>query len=253
MAIASLALWAPGAAWAEELGASEIIERMSEERGALGVREGRAEVVLRVEGAKPGEAASERSMTIAAKRFGDEVRSRVTLTAPAELKGQAFLFAPKAGGEDDVWMYLPAFSAVRRIAGTQRNGAFLGSHVTFADLEFRDVRGAVHKRLPDESIGQTPVYVVDAAPSEPGSAYAKVRAYVRKSDFMPLKFRFFDRSGEVKKTLFVERIERSERGPYISQMTIRPATGGATTMRIVRAEAAESLPDSLFSKSQLGN
>ena len=174
-------------------------------------------------------------MNVKSRKMEDQsTRTLVTLSAPKEVKGQAFLFSENTAGEDDVWMFVPAFGVTRRIEGGQKKGSFLGSHFTYADLESRDVKGGEYKKLKDETIGKMDVFVVSASPSkDTKSDYTKVIMYVRKKDYIPVKMKFFDKSKSVAKTLFVEKLDTTADGKtYAKQMTLRPAEGGYTSIRI---------------------
>ena len=237
-------------AWAQQPSADDIIDKALD-RNSMGFQSGKAQLTLRIEDASGNK--RERSLEVKSKRVDDLGRTLATLTAPKEVRGQAFLFVERTG-EDDVWMFLPAFKVTRRIEGGQKNGAFLGSHFTYADLESRDLKEATYKRLDDEKIGKDAVYVVEATPKPSAkSDYTKVLTYVRQSDYIPLKVKFFGKGGKLEKTIFVEKLDKTSDGTtYAKQMTLRPKTGGFTTLLISALDTTVELPDSVFSKDQLG-
>lgn len=227
----------------------EIINK-AVDRNAMGFQAGQAQLTLTIEDSKKER--RERRLDIQSKKIAEQAHTRVKLLEPAEVKGQAFLFAEREG-EDDVWMYLPAFKVTRRIEGGQKNGAFLGSHFTYADLESRDLKDGVYTRLPDEKIGKIDVYVVDSKPNPAAkSDYSKITVWVRKSDFIPMRIRFFGKDDKVQKTLFIEKLDTSASGQtYAKQLTLRPEGGGYTTMTVDALNEAE-LDDAVFAKEQLG-
>lgn len=236
---------------AEELSAAEIIERATE-INSLGFSTGRAQVRMEVYD-RAGER-RERRLDVRSKRSEEQIRTLMVLTAPAEVQGQAFLFAENPDAADDMWMYVPAFDVTRRVEGSQRRSAFLGSHFTFADLESRDLREATYRRLGDETIGEHPVYVIEARPTDAeASDYSKVVAYIRQGDHIPLRVRFFAKDGALEKTLFSERINTTDEGEsYIAQMRLRAEQGGHTTIEITAIDTGLELPDALFDRDALG-
>lgn len=239
---------APFSVSAQEPSAQDIIDRALD-RNSMGFQSGMATIQLSIQDAKGVQL--NRSLEIRSRKIGDKARTLVKLTAPKEVHGQSFLFA-EGEKENDVWMYLPAFKVTRRIEGGQKDGSFLGSHFTYADFESRDVKNATHTRLPDAQIGNVPTYVIESKPSEKTSDYGKVMVWVRKSDDVPLRIRFFDHSDKVVKTLFIEKLEKSASGQtYAKQMTLRAEAGGHTTILIENLSEAE-LPEAIFSKDQLG-
>lgn len=247
----SAAVAAPAAAQEvdpEKLTAQQIVDKALD-FNTMGFQSGQAQVTLQVEN-KGGDAKT-RSLDLKSKKVDGKLRTLVTLTAPKDVRGQAFLFAEQKA-DDDVWMYLPAFKIVRRIEGGQKEGSFLGSHFTYADLESRDTKKASYKRLKDEKIGTNEVYVVEGTP-EAGSDsdYSRIVIYIRKSDFIPLKTKFF-KVEEVSRTIFVEKLDKTESGEtYVKQMTLRPSGGGYTRM-VLEAFDETELPDAIFAKDRLG-
>jgi outer membrane lipoprotein-sorting protein/methionine-rich copper-binding protein CopC len=229
--------------------AQEIIDA-SLDKNALGFQSGRADLALIIED-KAG-SRRVRKLDVKSKKLADATHTLVELTAPKEVRGQTFLFAENKKSEDNVWMYVPAFKVTRRIEGSQKSGSFLGSHFTYADLESRDLKDAKYKRLKDDKIGEHAVFVIESTPAK-GSDYSKIISYIRKSDSMPLKMRFFDGSGDEAKTLFVEKLDKTDAGQtFVERMTLRPKDGGFTTIKFESFDDNVDLADSLFSKGQLG-
>lgn len=254
--VASLSLLAfMPAAIAQEKGptAQEVVDKMLSNNNSLGFQAGRAQLSLLIED-KTGERRV-RSLDVKSKNFDGATRTVVKLTEPKEVKGQAFLFAANKASEDDVWMFLPAFKVTRRIEGSNKKGAFLGSHFTFADLESRDVKDSTHKRLEDEKIVKDEVFVIESTPKDASkSDYGKVVSFIRKEDYVPLKVRFYDKDGKSElKTIFVERLDKDGKGKsYVKQMTLRAKSGGYTTLKIDALDENAQLPDAIFSKDEFG-
>jgi len=181
-------------------------------------------------------------------------RTLVRLLAPDEVKGQAFLFREVKDAEDQVYWYLPAFGVTRRISGGQKKGSFMGTHFTFADLESRDIKEATYKKLPDDKIATAEVYVIEARPKHADdSDYGKVVLFIRKTDRMLLKARFFDKAGAELKTMFIEKLDKSGEHRYVKQMTLRPADGGLTRMTIDAVDFDAPLSDVEFTPEALSN
>ena len=252
--IAALFLLWPLVATAEEAGelsAQEIMDRVGE-LNSFGFSTGRAQVRMEVYD-RAGER-RERRLDVRSKRTDDRSQTLMSLTAPAEVQGQSFLFIENQDGPDDMWMYVPAFDVTRRVEGSQRRASFLGSHFTFADLESRDLREATYRRQSDETIGEHAVFVIEARPTNAReSDYSKVVAYIRQSDNIPLRIRFFDKEGTLEKTLFTERINTTaDNISYIEQMRLRAEQGGHTTIEILAIDTGMELPDSLFDRNSLG-
>ena len=249
LAIAALLLAASTAAAGDS--ADDIINDALD-TNATSFQSGIAQMTLITED-KAGDRKTRRLATTT-KDTGEGQRSLVRLLEPDEVKGQAFLFKENKAGEDMVYWYLPAFGVTRRIAGEGKKGSFMGTHMTYADFESRDIKDATYKRLKDEKIGTTEVFVIEATPKKTAdSDYGKVVVYVRKSDRIPLKVRFFDKSGQPAKVLFVEKLDKQGERTIVKQMTIRPASGGFTRLIVDAIDLDKDIPDVLFTPEALAN
>jgi outer membrane lipoprotein-sorting protein len=212
----------------------------------------RAEFKLTIEGDNGD--TSERQMVVQSAEVDGAVRTRIELTAPPDVEGQAFLFAENESGADDVWMYVPAFSVTRRIEGSKKQGSFLGSHFTYNDLESRSIEAADYQKTGTDEIGGHEVWVIEATPrDEAESAYGTVVTHIRKKDRAPLKFEFLDEDDEPVKTLYVEKLATTDSGTtYIKQMRMQSDKGGYSRIAIESLETDADVPTSIFNKEQLG-
>lgn len=247
----ALGLVATPVAAQDEPDASEIVDRALQKH-SFEFESGRSQLELVVE-SDDGDRSTKR-MVAKTKSIDEEPRTLVELVHPEDLKGQSFLFAQNSDGEDDVWLYVPAFEVTRRIEGSKKQGAFLGSHFTYADLESRDVDRATYEKQGEDEIGDHAVFVIEATPeSGAESEYGSIDMYVRKSDFVPLKFIFRDESGEKVKTLLVTRVGTIDSGrKYLKEMKMKSEQGGYSVVSVESMESDVEFPDSIFSKDQLG-
>ena len=130
---AALAVFAaPVSAQDDGMSADDIIDRALD-TDALGFQTGEVTMTLIIQD-EAGES-RERRLLVRGMSEGDDSRALVRVVAPAEQAGQSYLFRQNTGGEDDVYVFLPALDdAPRRISGSQKNGSFMGTHCTDADL-----------------------------------------------------------------------------------------------------------------------
>lgn len=252
--LSALLISAP--AWAQDgkdMTAQQIIDEMTSRTSALGFESGQAQLTLTIKD-RAGDTRV-RKLDVRSKKAAGGQRTLVRLLEPAEVKGQAFLFNENKTGEDDIWMFVPAFKVTRRVEGSQKKGAFLGSHISFSDLESRDVKESNSIRLPDESINKDDVFVIESSPKDAsGSDYGKVVSYIRKKDYIPLKVKFFSKDGKDEiKTIFAQRLDVGADGKtFIKQMTVNAKQGGSTMIVLDVLDSKVELPDTIFSKDQLG-
>jgi outer membrane lipoprotein-sorting protein len=128
----------------------------------------------------------------------------------------------------------------------------MGSDFTYGDLERKEDKGAKNARLPDEQIGSDAVYVLETTPgSAEAAGYAKVRTWVRKTDFIPIRTKFFDPSGKVVKTLYVKRVRDFDGKPTVVEAVMKSENGHSTELIVDSLERRDDIPDSEFSPDSL--
>lgn len=178
---------------------------------------------------------------------GDLTRSLVRFLTPSDVAGTAFLFVEHKERDDDQYMYLPALKVVKRIVGKQKQAKFMGSDFTYADLEWRDLEQASYARQPDEKVGRDPCHVIDSKPKKK-EAYSKIRAWIRKKDYVPLRVQFFDPHGKPLKVLFIKEIKRIQKSLWITQLKMaNRQTGHSTFLRISEIKLRDDLASEEFS------
>jgi outer membrane lipoprotein-sorting protein len=236
----------------ESLSGEEIVER-SLDTDSMGFQTGDAVMTLIVQDSSGS--SRERRMRVRGIDADGQGRTLVRVIAPAEVAGQSYLFREREEGEDEVYVYLPALdTAPRRISGNQKNSAFMGSDFTYADLESRNLRDATYERLEDEQLAGFDVYVVEVTPTDPGERDdAKAKMWIRQSDFIPLRVRFFDEEGNTTRTMFTEELGQDGDQTYVRRMSLRPEDGGGTIMIIESVDFDAELDAGMFTPQELAN
>lgn len=180
------------------------------------------------------------------------IKSVIRFTAPANVAGTAFLMIQHSGAADEQYIYLSRMKTTRRIGGTgERQGSFMGSDFSYADLERKDVRDATYARLPDEPVGKDACYVLVATPRE-NNVYSKVVMWVRQRDYLPLRVQMFGKDGQLDKTMFTRRVNVVDGKPVIVEShTENARTHHATDLVLDDLEFKTDLPDALFTPAAL--
>jgi outer membrane lipoprotein-sorting protein len=233
---------------ATDLTPRQILDKSLDQNG-LGFSAGQVRMTLTT--TRDGATDVKELLVQSRKRADDANQARVTLLAPSDIAGEAYLFLGKPKGEDDVYMFLPAFKETRKVSGREKNGRFLGTELTFSDLETRDLKDSEAKRLPDQTLGKHAAFVIEVTP-EGKSDYSRVVTYIRQDDFMPLQVEFFGQGGARVKRMFSEKIARDGDTPYVKRMTLFTEGGAQTTLELTEVDFNATLPDALFSKDALG-
>lgn len=174
----------------------------------LAFRDSGAETQVRMLLAAPNGAIRERKALVRSRMENGLARTTVNFLAPPDVAGTKFLLIENSARPDDQYIYLPALKRVRRIAASQRQGSFMGSDFTYADLEGRDIENARYQKVGEETIGNAACHVIDASPLAQGdSHYSRIRLWIRKDNHVGLRSFFYDGSGALVKKLEVLRVE----------------------------------------------
>jgi outer membrane lipoprotein-sorting protein len=129
---------------------------------------------------------SERRMKILQK--GDEQRL-VKFLSPADVKGIGFLDA----GEDKMYLYMPAFHKIRRIAGHVKNENFAGTDFSYDDMSserFSIKYDVIEKSEEAEHY----IMILKAKPGRDWD-YSKLKVWIRKKEFMFDQALYYDKKG----------------------------------------------------------
>ena len=135
---------------------------------------------------------------------GDE-RSLIRFLDPADARGTMYLTWSwdDPAREDDMWLYMPAESLVRRISGSGKKGAFMRSDLANEDIQKRPVDADAHTLLKSESVGGADCWVVEAVPRpelEEDTNYSKRVLFVRKDIRLATRVEYYDKRGRLLKT-----------------------------------------------------
>jgi len=149
-----------------------------------------------------------RRMERVSKKYGqddEDKRSLVRFFEPADVRGTTYLTwsYDDSEREDDMWLYLPAESLVRRISGGGKKGAFMRSDMANEDIESRAVDDDNHTLLETKEFGGVKCYVVESIPRpelNKDTNYSKRIQYIRSDLYLPARIEFYDKRGKVLKT-----------------------------------------------------
>lgn len=244
----SLGLIAP--AFAQGLSASQIVDKMLD-KDAFGWDE--AETTIRMILVDGKGKKRERVMSNLRRRKGGQLQSIVRFRSPQEVAGTAFLMLERNKGDSEQYIYLPGLKRTRRIVGREREGSFMGSDFSYADFERRDTRLASHEKLPDEDLGGIKTYVIRSTPNaNADSAYSKIETWVRQDNFLPLRIKFYDKSGKLFKTFYTKRIKTMDGRPVIVEaQMINKQTKHSTELIVDNLNPRKDIPDTAFTPTAL--
>jgi hypothetical protein len=125
-------------------------------------------------------------------------RILIEVTAPFDLRHTQYLMIAKDPGPDDEFVYQPSERRVRRV--DLKNTPLFGTDYSFDDVAYYDLEDAAYRRLADDHVDGTAVYVIEAFVEETRDVqYHRTVSYLEKEHYVPLRVRYWDAYGvEVK-------------------------------------------------------
>jgi len=123
---------------------------------------------------------------------------------PRDVRGTAMLAFTHRTGADDLWMYLPAISRVKRITSNNKSGPFMGSEFAYEDLGSQEVEKFNYRYLREESQDGADCFVIERHPLDPDSGYARQILWVDKSEYRPRRVEYYDRKDALLKVLTIQ-------------------------------------------------
>lgn len=132
---------------------------------------------------------------------GDGDKSLTLFDKPKDVEGTALLSFAHKIADDDIWLFLPALKRVKRIAGNNKSGPFLGSEFAFEDFGIQELEKYRYKYLRDEKLDGADSFVIERVPTERSSGYARQEVWIDKAEYRLLKVNYYNRGNVFMKTL----------------------------------------------------
>jgi outer membrane lipoprotein-sorting protein len=192
-----------------------------------------------------------RKLVMLSRKDGDTRRIFVRFQAPADVAGTSFLGIDEDGNRTQ-FLYLPSMGKSRRISGKQRNGSFVGTDYSYADMDNRDIDDSTKKKLADEKVGNQDCYVVEVVPSSKESAYSKITLWISKKTWLPMRGRFFDSAGTEVKRLTEQEVKKAEARWVITESKMVDLKRSHTTvMKVTEIDIKGDIPLEQFTERAL--
>ncbi len=142
------------------------------------------------------------TLEIVDETVGD--KSMIVFDTPADIEGTALLSHAKILDPDDQWLYLPALKRVKRISSVNKSGPFVGSEFAFEDFTGLELNKYDYQYLREEACGDRLCDVIERIPRYEHSGYTRQVAWVDQDVYQVRRVDFYDRRGELLKTLHLE-------------------------------------------------
>jgi outer membrane lipoprotein-sorting protein len=130
-------------------------------------------------------------------------KSMIVFDTPADIEGTALLSHAKILDPDDQWLFLPALKRVKRISSVNKSGPFVGSEFAFEDFTSLELNKYEYNYLREETDEELTLDVIERNPRYQDSGYTRQVAWVDQDIYQIRKVEFYDRRGDLLKTLIL--------------------------------------------------
>ena len=170
----------------------------------------------------------------------------IKFLSPADQRGIAFLDLP----DDMMYLYLPAFKKVRRIAGHIKNQKFAGTDMTYDDMGTLNYAEEYNPELIEKKEG---IYVLELTPKEGVQKdYSKLMMWVRGDNFYQIKIEYYDKSGKLVKRMERRKIEKVDNYWLAKEFEIHDFSDDHRTRAVLMDVKFDTgLQDQIFSQRYL--
>lgn len=135
---------------------------------------------------------------------GDGDHSVNVFSSPKDVAGTAILIHAHGLAPDDQWLFLPAVNRVKRISTKSKSGPFVGSEFAYEDISTWVPEKYTYRFLKKDMQGNNDCFLVENTPAYADSGYSKLHEWVDAKIFRPRKIEYYDRKGDLLKTLTFE-------------------------------------------------
>jgi len=167
-------------------------------------------------------------------------------TSPPGVKGVAFLSL----SDDNMYLYMPAFHKVRRIASSAKGNSFMGTDLAYEDMATTDYTKKYNVKLVSEDAKEAHLIMT----AKPGSdaAYSKMDSIIDKVHWLRKFSKVYDKSGKLLKIMKMEKVKKIDGYDVPTHIDVKNVqTNHQTIIDQTDTHFDTGLKDSLFSKRRL--
>lgn len=184
---------------------------------------------------------------------GEIERSLMQFTEPADIKDTAFLLLDdQANNQEDMYLYLPALGSVRKISGSQKNGNFVGSDLTYNDLSIfsgANFRENYQAEITAEN-EETVELHLEITDQDIDYSYGKM--WVRKDLWLAEKIEYYDQQDELLKVITLSNFDEVDGNRLARNIEVENIQKGSKTiLKLAKVEFDPELDPNIFTTRYL--
>ncbi len=131
------------------------------------------------------------------EEIGEPDKTLGIFVSPTDIKGTVMLTFEHPTGSDSQWLYMPSIKRTKKINAKNKSGSFVGSEFSWEDISTTELTKFRYKYVGEDA----KYWIVERVPTYEFSGYSKETTYVNKQNYQTEKIEFFDKKGDMLKTL----------------------------------------------------
>lgn len=184
---------------------------------------------------------------------GEIERSLMQFTEPADISGTSFLLLDdQANNQEDMYLYLPALGSVRKISGSQKNGNFVGSDLTYNDLSIfsgANFKDNYQAEMISEDNG---IIELHLEITDPDIDYSYGKMWVRKDLWLAEKIEYYDQQEELLKVITLSNFDEIDGNRLARRIEVENVQKGSRTiLKLAEVDFDSELDPGIFTTRYL--
>jgi hypothetical protein len=187
------------------------------------------------------------------RQEGDVDRSLMQFTEPADIRGTAFLLLDdQNNNQEDMYLYLPALGAVRKISGSQKNGSFVGSDLTYNDISIFSGANFTDNYQAEITAEKEEIIELHLEIIDPDIDYSYGRMWVRKDLWLAEKIEYYDQYEELIKVINLSNFDEIDGNRLARRIEVENVQKGSrTVLKMLEVEFDPELDPNIFTTRYL--
>ena len=231
----------------QDLTGSEVLDKVAQSVDAQS-----ADIELRMELFSASGSKRERSVIAKVTESNNLTKSYIEFTSPANVEGTAFLALEQSKTNEEMYLFMPALGSVRKIAGSQKNGSFVGTDFTYNDMSIlgggeykEDYKATVENSSDDQ-------YVLRLEPVDKEIDYKYLKMWVDTKNWFPNTIEFYNADEKLEKVLTNKKIEQISGYWTARELTMENVQKGTrTVLSMDEIQYDVSIDDQIFTTRYL--
>lgn len=216
--------------------------------------DGISEVTMRITSKRGKERIKEFVMLRLDEEEGGKQKYYTYFRKPSDISRLTFMVHKIPDGNDQRWIYVPSVDLVKPISADDKNSSFVGSHFSYEDVSGRHWSEDKHRLLPDSTIRDRAVFVIESIPVEKYKGFSRKLSYIDKENYLPLREEYYGRKDKLVRVFTAENIEEINGIPTMTARSMENIKkGGKTLIEFSSIEYNVGLDASLFTERFLKN